>query len=92
MRKLRSYPGQIGLAIALREIGPIGRALFILDRPQDADLWRGVPGYPEDSDKSDDDSLALSNIVERDDAQTLPGRDRLTPSPAVYDATARAGV
>ncbi|WP_244142729.1 type VI secretion system Vgr family protein [Paraburkholderia phenoliruptrix] len=44
------------------------------------------------SDESDGDSFPLSDTVSWDIAQTFPGRHRLTPSTALYDATARAGV
>lgn len=40
LRKVASYPRQHELAVALREIGRIERALFIIDWLLDADLQR----------------------------------------------------
>jgi TnpA family transposase len=42
LRKLGSYPRQNGLAVALRELGRIERALFILDWLQSVELRRRV--------------------------------------------------
>jgi TnpA family transposase len=42
MKKLASYPKQNGLAKALREIGRIERALFMLDWFRDPSLRRRV--------------------------------------------------
>jgi TnpA family transposase len=42
LRKLGSYPRQIGLATALRELGRIERTLFVLDWLQNLDLRRRV--------------------------------------------------
>ena len=42
LRKLGSYPGQNGLAVASRELGRIERTLFILDWRQSVELRRRV--------------------------------------------------
>ncbi len=42
LRKLRSYPHQNGLAVALRELGRIERTLFALDWMQNVKLRRRV--------------------------------------------------
>src|SRR5438270_113581 len=42
LRKLGSYPRQNGLAVALRELGRIGRTLFTLDWLQSVELRRRV--------------------------------------------------
>jgi TnpA family transposase len=47
MKKLASYPKQNGLAKALREIGRIERALFMLDWFRDPSLRRRVQAGAE---------------------------------------------